>query len=242
MICMELDVFKYSSVGGRANNEDYCDCYAGDDCAVLVVADGLGGHDCGEVASEIAVKAVISAVAADSGTDLYEAIAAANEAIIARQAEDAALEKMRTTVVGVKLMDAGLSYANVGDSRFYYFRAGQKLFRSKDHSVPQLAVDMGELSEAEIRFSDDRNKLLKVLGEDENLSLPEEAPVISVAPGDAFILCSDGFWENVFDQEMEIDLAKSKSAEDWAYYMIKRLLLRVSGSHDNFTLICGRIV
>ena len=239
---MELDVFKYSSVGGRSNNEDYCECFAGDDCAVLVVADGLGGHDCGEVASEIAVKTVISAIESDSDTDLYAAIAQANAAIIAKQAEDPALEKMRTTIVCTKVSDNGLAYANVGDSRFYYFKAGQTHLRSKDHSVPQLAVDMGELSEAEIRYSDDRNKLLKVLGEDESLSLPEESPVLAVAPGDAFLLCSDGFWENVFDQEMEIDLIKATSAEEWARFMIKRLLLRVSGSHDNFTLICGRFV
>lgn len=239
---MKLDIYKYSCIGGRTNNEDYCDYFIKDNISAFVLADGLGGHDCGEVASEIAVKTAISTIEIGHDTDLFDAISAANLIIKQRQADEPKLEKMRTTIVCAKLEQNTLTYANIGDSRFYYFKNGQKLLRSKDHSVPQISVDMGELNEIDMRYSDDRNKLLKVLGENEELVLPDSYDPITVSPGDAFILCSDGLWENVFDMEMEADLAKASSAKEWAYFMIKRLLLRVSGSHDNFTLICGRII
>lgn len=239
---MKLDIYKYSSAGGRANNEDYCDYFTQDDFSAFILADGLGGHDCGEIASEIAVNTAVSALEEDHNANLRDVVAAANLAIKQRQAEQPELATMRTTIVCAKLANDTLTYANIGDSRFYYFKGGRKLLRTKDHSVPQVSVDMGEMNEIDMRYSDDRNKLLKVLGESEDLVIPDDYPAINVAPGDAFVLCSDGLWENVFDMEMEIDLAKSLGARDWAHFMIKRLLLRVSGSHDNFTLICGRII
>jgi len=239
---MELDIFKYSSVGGRANNEDYCDYFRDGDSSVLALADGLGGHECGEVASELAVKAILSSLQIDPELNLYEAISVAAQMIKQRQQQHPSLDAMRTTLVCARIHNGTLSFANIGDSRFYFFKNRQMLLRTKDHSVPQLSVDMGTMNEDDIRFSADRNKLLKVLGENTELVIPGDYPSLTVSPGDAFILCSDGFWENVFDLEMEADLSKASNAKDWARYMIKRLLLRVSGSHDNFSLICGRIV
>lgn len=239
---MTLDVFKYSSVGGRNNNEDYCDYYVNNDFSAFVLADGLGGHDCGEVASEIAVQTAISELKQNHNANLYDVIAQANRAITKQQEENPTLKKMRTTIVCAKLSAGSFTYANIGDSRLYYFSYGGKTIRTKDHSVPQISVDMGTMNEIEMRYSDDRNKLLKVLGEDEDLTMPDDYVSIPVKSGDAFLLCSDGFWENVFDLEMEADLAKSSNAKEWAYYMLKRLLLRVSGSHDNLTLICGKII
>jgi serine/threonine protein phosphatase PrpC len=92
-----------------------------------------------------------------------------------------------------------------------------------------------------VRFHDDRNKLLKVLGNDENLNIRKIDDAVSIESGDAFLLCSDGFWEYVYEVEMEADLIKSDSPKDWIEYMIKRLLLRVTGNNDNFTAIAGFI-
>lgn len=239
---MKTDIFTYSSRGGRNNNEDYCRYTAEDGCAVFALADGLGGHDLGEIASEIAVETAISLLKAPEETSIGGAIALAGEKILEKQKEDEALAGMRTTLVCAKLYEDRMLYGSIGDSRFYYFRGGRMLLRTKDHSVPQMSVDMGTLSEEMIRFSDDRNKLLKVLGANEDMGAIAEYAPLSVERGDAFLLCSDGFWENVFETEMEVDLLKSMRAEEWAHHMIKRLLLRVSGNHDNFTLICGKIL
>ncbi len=241
MISMKFDVFMYSSRGGRDHNEDCCRYDVSHKSSVFVLADGLGGHDCGEVASEIAVETAISALADNERTDLYSVIADVNREIKSHQQANEMLAGMRTTVVCAKAVEDKMFYANVGDSRFYYFKMGKKLLRTIDHSVPQMSVDMGELDEIGMRYSEDRNKLLKVLGEGRELALPCDYPHLTMCSGDAFLLCSDGFWENIFDMEMEVDLTKSLCAKDWAHYMIKRVLLRVSGQHDNFSLICGMI-
>ncbi|MBQ9747592.1 MAG: serine/threonine-protein phosphatase [Clostridia bacterium] len=231
----------HSSVGGRTNNEDYCDYDHGTQNPVFALADGLGGYECGEIASEIAVRTAISQLKGNSRTDLYQVLAQANRDLLQCQASDPSLKKMRTTAVCARLVSDRLHYASIGDSRFYYFKAGKQYVRTKDHSVPQLASDAGQLDESEIRYSEDRNKLVKVLGDSEELVMPEPMLPVAVERGDAFLLCSDGFWENVFDLEMEIDLLKSVSAEEWAHRMLTRLLLRISGNHDNYSLICVKV-
>lgn len=239
---MKTDIFSFSSRGGRENNEDFCRYTAEDNRCVFALADGLGGHDLGEIASEIAVDTAISLLENPEENSIGGVIALTGEALLAKKKEDENLSAMRTTLVLAKLQKGTLRYGGIGDSRFYFFRDGKLLLRTKDHSVPQMSVDMGTLEESMIRFSDDRNKLLKVLGSDEDMGAIAEYPPITVEKGDAFLLCSDGFWENVFETEMEVDLSKSVSAEQWGRYMLKRLLLRVSGNHDNFTLICAKIV
>lgn len=97
---------------------------------------------------------------------------------------------------------------------------------------------MGEIAFDQIRFHDDRKKLIKVLGNEEQLKITKLDQPIKAEKGDAILLCSDGFWEYVYETEMEIDLSKSSTAQEWGEFMIKRLLLRVSGDNDNFTCIC----
>lgn len=90
----------------------------------------------------------------------------------------------------------------------------------------------------QIRFHDDRNKLLKVLGNEDDLKLKKLCEPIALERGDAFLLCSDGFWEYIYEVEMEIDLIKSSTPQEWMTFMVKRLLSRVTTNNDNFTAIC----
>ena len=175
---------------------------AEDNRCVFALADGLGGHDLGEVASEIAVDTAISLLENPEENSIGAAIALAGEALLAKKKDDENLFAMRTTLVLAKLQDNTLRYGSIGDSRFYYFRDGKLILRTKDHSVPQMSVDMGTLDESMIRFSDDRNKLLKVLGADEDMGAIAEYPPIAVESGDALLLCSDGFWEGIVEAEM----------------------------------------
>ena len=145
---------------------------------------------------------------------------------------------MRTTLVFAVTDGRELKFANVGDSRIYYFKNNSIVAQSEDHSVSAAVAKLGEIRYEDIRFNEDRNKLLKVIGNSENLKIKELYPALPVQPGDAFLLCSDGFWEYVFEQEMEIDLTKSANSRDWLSFMIKRILLRTENkNNDNFTAI-----
>ena len=235
---MKFITCAFTNQGGRSNNEDYYLC--GDN--FWLVADGLGGHDCGEAASKAAAEAVdmfIKKNKADLNEDYLDRIVQnANKSVIEAQKKDPTLASMRTTVVFAITNGEVLKYANVGDSRFYYFRNGRIIVQSEDHSVSAASAKLGEISYADIRKDPDRNKLSKVLGDKENLNV--KLPVTAIAPqdGDAFLICSDGFWEYVYETEMETDYAKSESPKEWISYMAKRILLRTGNKdNDNFTAI-----
>ncbi|MHB8064106.1 MAG: PP2C family protein-serine/threonine phosphatase [Ruminiclostridium sp.] len=236
---MEVVTYSYTNQGGRGNNEDYS-CYDYSmDFGVWTLADGLGGHNSGEAASRLAATMIVNdmkVLREVSDNSLLEIINKANKLILSEQ-KNAAYNGMRTTVVSAFVQDNNFHYFNVGDSRMYYFKNGCLYRQTKDHSVSQVAVALGEISLADIRFHDDRNKLLKVLGDTEDLGILKIEDKIPMESGDAFLLCSDGFWEYVFETEMEIDLLKAQSPRQWIEFMVKRLLLRVTGNNDNFSVI-----
>ncbi|MBQ6823268.1 MAG: serine/threonine-protein phosphatase [Clostridia bacterium] len=228
----------YTNMGGRVNNEDSYLCSDG----LWVLADGLGGHDSGEVASKTAVDAIGEFTkAAQGGVNeayLYDALQAANRAVLEGQKKEDRCASMRTTVVFAIADASGIHYANVGDSRFYYFKGGRLAIQSEDHTVSGLAAKLGDITPDQIRTDPDKNKLIKVLGEKEQLVLKLKGLGIRPEPGDAFLLCSDGFWEHVYEPEMELDLAKSTNPQEWILYMSKRILLRTKDQdNDNFTVI-----
>lgn len=237
-----MKTFVYTSQGGRSNNEDFAVFREKEETGegVWVLADGLGGHDCGEVASRIAAEGVLrlsKETPADSEEALLGIMNAANALVLEHQADSEATRFMRTTVVAAFSDGKVVRYFNVGDSRFYYFKNGRLSVQSKDHSVSQVAVNLGEITKTQIRFHDDRNKLLKVLGNEPELKISRLDPPIEMEPGDAFLLCSDGFWEYVYETEMEIDLLKSEDPQEWIEWMVNRLLLRVTNNNDNFTAV-----
>lgn len=97
------------------------------------------------------------------------------------------------------------------------------------------------MRQEDIRGNEDRSQLLKVLGAESTLNIKKRYQPIDIRTGDAFLICSDGFWEYVFETEMEMDLLKSDSAEIWLKYMLKRHILRAENKGDNYTAICGII-
>ncbi len=242
---MKLDLYTYSSKGARELNEDYCDKVGDDNRCILVLCDGLGGYDCGEVASKNAAKSLIDSIKqapAVNDESLSEAMNTANDKLLDLQKKNPAQKGMRTTAVGCVLENETLRFFNCGDSRFYYFSNGALSAMSEDHSVPQMLVKTGDKSFDDIRFSADRNKLLSVLGQETDGTRPGTVyPPIACKPGDAFLLCSDGFWEYVLEEEMEIDLSKAQTAAQWCEFMLVRLLLKFSAENDNFTVMAGII-
>ncbi len=229
---MIVDAFQYTCEGGREQNEDSLLCSA--ERGLFVVADGLGGHMDGEKASSAAVEYFrLNCRGGYTKEAVCGLLEGANQEVLQKG------EGGKTTVAAGFLENGHFWYANAGDSRVYYFRGGKILAQTKDHSVCQASVDMGLLRPEDIRGSEDRSRLLKVLGSEEKLNLRRCAPPIRVQNGDAFLVCSDGFWEYVYEEEMEADLLKSDCAEVWMKHMLKRHILRGQNKGDNYTAICG---
>jgi PPM family protein phosphatase len=232
---------RITRVGGRQHNEDACgDLWLGN-AGCWVVADGLGGHRGGETASSLAVQAVLASFQSSqefSTAALLQHLEAAQEAILKVQKEQPSLEGMRTTIVVLITDSRQALWAHVGDSRLYCLTAGRIAFCTKDHSVVQAMVSAGELSPREMRHHEDRNRLLRCLGNSDGDLRPEFlAQGRALYKGTTFLLCTDGFWENVSEAEMEIDLAKADRPRDWLGKMETRLLERTTEDSDNYTAI-----
>ncbi len=242
---MNIEFHSYTNKGGRPNNEDTMQIVSEPDYCAAIVCDGLGGQGGGETASQTAAEcfAVNAAkIHAFEDKDLLAILSAANKAVVKGCAADPAFARMRTTIAGCVIDHDKLKCFNIGDSRFYFFRRGSLKFMSRDHSVPQLSVDMMVDSFDSLRFNPDRNRLTRVLGNEEMADAGMMPTEFVLESGDAFLVCSDGFWEYVYETEMEIDLAKAATAEQWIKYMLIRLLLRTDDNNDNYTVIAGLIV
>jgi serine/threonine protein phosphatase PrpC len=228
-------------VGGRERNEDACGHRVGETGGVWVVADGLGGHAGGERASRLAVETLLALLGdtpAISLPVLAGALERTQQVLIAEQREGGLRTGgMRTTVVVLASDGERALWAHVGDSRLYHFREGALVTQTRDHSVPQALANAGEISPEAIRAHEDRDRLLRSLGGEGAVrpSLPEAA--VTLVPGDAFLLCTDGFWEPVTEEEMTAALTTAAGPEAWLAGLERLLLERVESDHDNYTAL-----
>jgi len=228
-----VKIASYTDQGGREYNEDASRLVQkAEDRLCLMVADGLGGHGGGEQASQAAVKAVAESWSGRADAKELEALLqAANRDVLALQS---ILCAMKTTAVVLALDGAKAAWAHVGDSRLYHFQDGRMVSHTKDHSVAQMNVMLGEITEDQIRFHEDRSRVLRALGQDGELkvSLQEK----TLGPGrHIFLLCTDGFWEFVLEEEMEEDLKTAKDPAQWLALMRARLMARAPKDNDNNT-------
>lgn len=227
---MRIDSYVYTNKGKYEINEDSTYCKKG----VYAVCDGLGGKDFGEKASKCAIDCLAkNSRHIDSDEKIQKLILLLNENVIAQG------NKACTTIAVGFICKNVFRYSNIGDSRVYYFRDGKFISRTRDHSVCQVAVELGNLEESEIRGNEDRSKLLKVLGDDKDLKVGKPYKPVEMQKGDAFLICSDGFWEYVYENEMEKSLENVKSAKEWTEKMVDFHLKRSSADCDNFSAVCG---
>lgn len=229
----DLDFAFYSDVGGRTNNEDSYLSKKISSGYLFIVADGLGGHDDGEMASNSAVNSIKEYLANDECGSVSEAICFANDKVVRMQEKHSS--KMKTTIALAYVTESKVVIAHVGDSRVYAFKNGKIVHQTVDHSASQLAVSVGEIRPEDIRNHEDRNVLLRALGASDNVRA--EVAEIEIGDFDALLLCSDGFWEYVLETEMESELACSKSADKWLYKMRAIQLNRAPERCDNNTAI-----
>ena len=223
----------YSDIGGRENNEDALLVFGSPNGILLVVADGLGGHDCGEVASGIAVDTLKWEFSAE-GFDPVSAIKLANSRILEKQAESGLA--MKTTVSAAWINnDGGVWLCHVGDSRIYAFMDGAIVYQSLDHSASRMAVAVGEITLAEIRNHPDRNKLIRALGADGEVKV--DSFMLEGGRFDSLLLCSDGFWEYVLEDEMIATRLRNTDPAVWLSEMRRILTPRLPEGADNNTAV-----
>jgi PPM family protein phosphatase len=239
---MQLDVAVLSECGGRSENQDACGHWAGQGAAYFVVCDGAGGHLGGAVASRVAVAEALGALRASSSCSadaLENAMRAANDGLVREQKSQTQFSQMRATIVAlaIDLEQGTATWGHIGDSRLYGFRENRIVVQTRDHSVVQSLVDAGYLQPRELRTSPDRSKLLSALGDAEQFEPALERDMFTVAPGDRFLLCTDGVWEYIEESELEQSLSEAASAEAWLKTLQSLVVARGKRRHDNYSAV-----
>ncbi len=222
----------------RPENED--GFFASAAQAVFAVADGMGGHEAGEVASHLALDAVVQhaerlalAHATELPGRLHRAIQDANTAIYARAADQQAELRMGTTIVVATLHGDRLYFAHIGDSRLYLLRGDLFTQLTRDHSLVQTMVDNGELTPEEAAIHPLRHQITRVVGGGDYVS-PEIASQ-TLEPGDIILLCTDGLSGVVSQEELRTILAAGGTCQEKADALIAAALR--AGGPDNVTAV-----
>jgi serine/threonine protein phosphatase PrpC len=219
----------------RSNNQD--SGYAGR--RLFLVADGMGGHAGGDVASAIATKRIAEADAdyddpQAAGVALEQALLAANRNLAETVADHSELTGMGTTVSAMLVQDDRVVISHIGDSRVYLLRSGELSQVSTDHTFVQRLVDAGRITAEEAMVHPRRSVLMRVLGDVE--ASPEiDTLVIDTHPGDRWMLCSDGLSGVVQFEELHEMLASDAAAKQVADRLVKASL--DGGAPDNVTVV-----
>lgn len=214
----------------RDNNEDSVyPTSSGDstDTAVLIVADGMGGHVAGEVASRLAINA-----AASVDVDPADRVAAGNRAIREEVARDPALEGMGTTMTLLSIENGEATIGHVGDSRAYLLRGDDFSQLTEDHTVAAEYVAMGQLSPEEAASHPQRHMLTRTLGLTRFINVDQYT--FEIEDGDRVLICSDGLTEMVPETTISKTLA-DKSPDEVVWELVE--LANNAGGVDNITVI-----
>lgn len=239
---MNFITYQYSCQGNRNRNEDLAGYQITKRGGLWALADGLGGHVRSEEASRLIIRYLLKKYEENGTIDLTNAFYEANNRILELQtSNNVNYCNAATTIVAAFIENEKFCCAHIGDSRLYYFRNCEIIHQTKDHSVAQVAVDLGEISKMQQRTNLDRNRLLRAVGTAKEVKADILDKSIMVKSGDAFLLCSDGFWEWIYETEMEIDLCKSPSPRAWTDYMLCRVRRRQKEEVDNYTVQCCMI-
>jgi protein phosphatase len=213
----------------RENNEDSvfpASSGQSDDRVLVIVADGMGGHVAGEVASRIAINA-----AASADLEAGDRVAAGNRAIREEVAREPGLEGMGTTMTLLDIQDGVATIGHVGDSRAYLLRDGQMGQMTIDHTVAAEYVARGELSPEEAVGHPQRHMLTRTLGLSRFVNVDEHT--IDLKAGDRVMLCSDGLTEMVSDAQIAEALA-SGTADEVVWQLVE--MANEAGGVDNITV------
>lgn len=233
----------FTSVGERTDvgftrrrNEDSLRVHR--DAGLLVVADGMGGHAAGDVASLMAAE-VVETAAVDERQSLEQALRTAHSALTEAGRDGRGAPGMGTTCVACRLHGRLLETAWVGDSRLYRLRAGRLVQLSRDHSYVQSLVDAGELAVEAVATHPQRHVLAQCLGAGASDRVEVEAQTITAEPGDRLLLCTDGLNGELTDARIAELLAAEADDRRAAAALVDAAL--AAGGHDNTTVIVATV-
>ena len=235
-----MRIYSVTDIGRRrSSNQDFI--YASDQPVgnlpnLMIVADGMGGHNGGDLASRYTVESIIEYLEQAEEKRpiplLSEAIHYANDRVIEKAATDKALDGMGTTVVAAVIKDGYLYVANVGDSRLYLIdeRISQI---TRDHSLVEEMIRMGELQRKDARSHPDKNVITRAVG----IKTPVRVDFFDVKlePGDHILLCSDGLTNMVEDSEILQIVRKYNSPKEAAQHLVNEA--NKNGGKDNISVV-----
>ena len=235
-----MKTYSITDIGKRRSaNQDFV--YASDQPVgnlsnMLIVADGMGGHNAGDLASRYTVESMVDyiekAVEKRPIPLLAEAIHHANELVVEKAKSDKALEGMGTTVVAATVQENYLYVANVGDSRLYLI--DQEIEQiTRDHSLVEEMIRVGELQRKDAKSHPDRNIITRAVG----VRTPVKIDFfdIKLEPGDVILLCSDGLTNMVEDEDILRIVKKSSSLKEAAQRLVKEA--NKNGGKDNISVV-----
>lgn len=246
VLVMFIDYAMFTDKGERLINEDFvCEAHS-DGNYVFVLADGLGGHGGGDVASKL-VAETITSLFENNCSDIFidNCFIEAQKSLLEHQKCQCASTSMKTTAVVLYIKDDKINYGHIGDSRLYFIKKGKIISRTLDHSVPQMLVFSGEIKEKDIRHHEDRNRLLRCMGNEWDDTCPKyqiDVQDLQAENGMSFLMCSDGFWEWITEKEIQKILKKRISTKEQIEKMCETVLKNGKGKNmDNYSAILVKV-
>ncbi|MDR0529372.1 MAG: serine/threonine-protein phosphatase [Zoogloeaceae bacterium] len=243
---MRFTIYQESRRGGRSNNEDrLAHCYSRD-ALLLIVADGMGGHYFGEIASQIAVQTFVDAFKKEAQPRVSEPFAFlharaldAHDAILEYARKQRFPDAPRTTLVACLVQDGVAHWAHAGDSRLYLIRDGEIAARTRDHSIVQRMLDEGRITPNEAKRHPDRNRIYSCLGgpQKPELDFSHKTPL---QIGDVLALCTDGVWGPLPNDVMIAQALEDKNLIQAVPRFMDRLERICGAQSDNLSLVAVR--
>lgn len=237
---MKFSVFQVTRKGGRQLNEDRMGYSYTRASGILLLADGMGGHPEGEVAAQLALQAISALFQKQANPKIDDVpaflaagVMAAHRQIINYAAEKGMLDTPRTTVVAALVQDGTASWAHCGDSRFYLVRDGKLVIRTRDHSYMEQPPASQSASRAAERLN--RNILYTCLGSPTKPVFDIAGPV-ALQHGDKVMLCSDGLWGSLDDDNIVHQLSV-KAVGTAVPDLVESALQKAGATSDNVTVI-----
>ncbi len=240
-----MDTFSITDRGRlRNSNQDsvFCDENpVGRFPNLFLVADGMGGHKAGDLASKLCIEEVVSRIRiseARTPVNAFEqAIAAANQKVFQSAQEDSEFAGMGTTLVGAMVEDDTVYIVNIGDSRLYYMRDYLEQI-TVDHSLVEEMVQSGEIQKEEMRTHPNKNIITRAIGTDDTVR--PDCFELKVQEGDVLLLCSDGLTNMIDDVEIEKILKRHKEDMKLAGENLVQQA-NEAGGKDNISVILVRL-